>query len=103
MDAAGDSVVKASKGGIRVGVDREMFGDGVGVRVQQTGMAGEGAEDGERVLGIGSDVGVQKDKHVGKKVRQGLLCCAVPLGRREIEHDGEMRRSVHNPSINLIA
>lgn len=101
VDAAGDSMVKGSKGGIRVGVDREMFGESVGRGEEEGGVAGEGAEDGEGVFGIGGDVGVEKDEHVGQKVRQGVGGSAVPLGRGEVEDDGEMGGSVHNPNLQV--
>lgn len=80
-----------------------MFGNGVGGRIEEGGRAGEGSEDGERVFGIGSDVGVQKDEHVREKIRKGeaVVCCAVPLGRGEVEDDGEMGGGVHNPNLEV--
>ncbi len=59
------------KGGIGVWVDREMFGNGVGGGVQHCCVAGKGAEDGERVFGIVSNVCIEKDKDVGKKDGDG--------------------------------
>lgn len=67
-NAAKDSVVKMDKGRIGVWVDREMFGDWVGGGVEHEAVAGERAEDGERVFGIVGNVCIEKDEDVGKKV-----------------------------------
>lgn len=70
-DAAGDGMVEVDEGGIGVGVDREPGGDGVSGGVEEGTRAGKGAEDGERVLGIVGDVGIEEDEHVGEKVWEG--------------------------------
>lgn len=102
-DAAGDSVVEVDEGGIGVWVDREMFGDGVGGGVEHEAVAGESAEDGERVFGIVCNVGIEEDKHVREKSWEveGLMVVgrAVPLGRGQVEDDREMGGGVHNPNL----
>lgn len=67
-NVAKDGMVKMDKGRIGVWVDREMFGDWVGGGVEHEAVAGERAEDGERVFGIVGNVSIEKDEDVGKKV-----------------------------------
>jgi len=57
--------------------------------------AGKGSKDGEVVLVLEGDVGVEKGEELGEKGGEGERVgrvggSQVPLGRVQVEHDGKM-------------